>query len=224
MRQERAEQTRRALIAAAGAEFDLRGYAGTSLARISAAAGVTMGALTFHFPSKDNLADAVQSAGAATTRAALHRLDAQPVTALQSVIDLTHALAQLLAETVSVRAASRLSRERPGTSVPWRSAWLPALQDALARADAEHGPHAGLKDLETLVVYLVSGAEEVVRTGGHSAGVRDQLTRIWAVALSGTAAPAAPGTLVPAGSDAQPAGAPGPQVLQTGRAGTGGGA
>ncbi|MEU9115954.1 TetR family transcriptional regulator [Streptomyces sp. NPDC048483] len=202
MRQERAEQTRRALIAAAGAEFDRHGYAGTSLARISATAGVTMGALTFHFPSKAGLADAVQAAGAATTRAALCRLAAQPVPALQSVIDLTHALAQLLAETVGVRAASRLSRERPGTCVTWRSLWLPALQDALARADAEHGPHAGLKDLETLVVYLVSGAEEVIRAGGQSAGVRDQLTRIWAVALAGTPAPAARSALTPAGSGA----------------------
>ncbi|MBO0513797.1 TetR family transcriptional regulator, partial [Streptomyces beijiangensis] len=67
-RQERAEQTRRRLIEAAAAEFAAHGYAGTSLLGIVTSAGVTMGALTFHFPSKSAVADAVQEAGAAATR------------------------------------------------------------------------------------------------------------------------------------------------------------
>src|SRR3989337_2793252 len=48
--QERAERTRQRLLQGAAAEFSLYGYGGTSLQRISKAAGVTMGALTFHFP------------------------------------------------------------------------------------------------------------------------------------------------------------------------------
>ncbi|MFF1793793.1 TetR family transcriptional regulator [Kitasatospora sp. NPDC058263] len=71
MKQERAQHTRRALLRAAAGEFDQHGYAGTSLSRVSRAAGVTMGALTFHFPTKASLADAVRADAVELTRAAL---------------------------------------------------------------------------------------------------------------------------------------------------------
>ncbi|MGV9266406.1 TetR family transcriptional regulator [Kitasatospora sp. NPDC003701] len=71
MKQERAQHTRRALLRAAAGEFDRHGYAGTSLSRVSRAAGVTMGALTFHFPTKASLADAVRADAVELTRAAV---------------------------------------------------------------------------------------------------------------------------------------------------------
>lgn len=70
-RQERAERTRRAVLAAAAREFADHGFAGTSLSRICGAAGVTMGAVTFHFATKAELADAVQEWGVELTCAAL---------------------------------------------------------------------------------------------------------------------------------------------------------
>lgn len=51
-------ETRRAILAAAGAEFAARGYAGSGLGAITARAGMTKGALFHHFPDKRNLAAA----------------------------------------------------------------------------------------------------------------------------------------------------------------------
>ncbi len=51
-KQERAERTRRALIKSAAAVFEEYGYAQARLALISTGAGVSTGALHFHFENK----------------------------------------------------------------------------------------------------------------------------------------------------------------------------
>jgi AcrR family transcriptional regulator len=56
---EQREQTTRALVAHARELFAERGYAHTSVAEISAAAGVTKGALFHHFSGKEDLSRAV---------------------------------------------------------------------------------------------------------------------------------------------------------------------
>lgn len=61
--QQRAERTRRRIVAAAAEEFAETGYPSATLHRIARGAGVTMGALTFHFPTKAALAQAVRQAG-----------------------------------------------------------------------------------------------------------------------------------------------------------------
>lgn len=58
-RQERAVRTRRAILEAAAAVFDERGYEAATIADILARAGVTKGALYFHFCSKQELAQGV---------------------------------------------------------------------------------------------------------------------------------------------------------------------
>ncbi|MFJ4092281.1 TetR family transcriptional regulator [Kitasatospora sp. NPDC089913] len=183
MRQERARQTRRALLCAAATEFDLYGYEGTSLARISRSAGVTLGALTFHFASKAALADAVRAEGAALTgdgRA--------PDPGAGGLIDL---LARLLDEEPSVRAAARLSWERPESAGNWYTAWGPELRDRLARersaVPAGVAPVLDEVDLETLAHCLVAGSAVLRRGivplggGGPAAPeeIRRRLRRLW---------------------------------------------
>ena len=58
-RQARAESTRLALITAAARRFAVAGYEGTSLRHVLQDAGLTKGALYFHFADKQALADAV---------------------------------------------------------------------------------------------------------------------------------------------------------------------
>jgi len=57
--QERAERTRAAILDAAAAVFDDRGYAGATLSDIIAVANVTKGAMYFHFSSKEKIAHAI---------------------------------------------------------------------------------------------------------------------------------------------------------------------
>ena len=63
MTQQRAIKTRAALLAAAAHEFPDRGYAGASVTSILANSTSTKGALYFHFPSKEALAEAVLEDG-----------------------------------------------------------------------------------------------------------------------------------------------------------------
>ncbi|WP_159062215.1 TetR family transcriptional regulator, partial [Streptomyces caniscabiei] len=63
-KQERAVRTRENLIRSAAEVFDREGYAVASITTISARAGVSNGALHFHFASKAALAEAVAEAAA----------------------------------------------------------------------------------------------------------------------------------------------------------------
>ncbi|MGW4272013.1 TetR family transcriptional regulator [Streptomyces seoulensis] len=193
VKQERALRTREALVKAAASEFDRAGYDGTSLSRISASVGVSIGAVTFHFTTKSELADAVQQAGRSVTRTAVEDVLAESRSALRAVVDLTLTLARLMEREPSVRAAIRLSRERPH-AVPWSEVWLPAVRELLDEAHETGQLRASAlpSDLATLVEYLTSGAEAYLRgrVGSDVAfeSAVAQLRRLWHVAIAGVAA------------------------------------
>lgn len=57
------------ILDAARALFNLRGYAATSLTEIAASIGISQGNLTYHFPSKSDLAVRIQAEAQAVARA-----------------------------------------------------------------------------------------------------------------------------------------------------------
>ncbi|MFC8349692.1 ScbR family autoregulator-binding transcription factor [Streptomyces sp. NPDC057280] len=59
VKQDRAIRTRHAILTAAAKVFEERGYQAATISEILAVAGVTKGALYFHFPSKEHLAEGV---------------------------------------------------------------------------------------------------------------------------------------------------------------------
>ncbi|WP_328537748.1 TetR/AcrR family transcriptional regulator [Streptomyces sp. NBC_00344] len=186
MKQERAARTRRVLVRAAAEELDRNGYEGTSLVRICRTAEVSMGALTFHFSTKSQVADEVQAQGRAATCGLVAQVVAAQGPALRSVMELTVGLAGLLDRDVTVRSAARLSRERPGEAADWGSAWLPVVRELLERAgrDGELQPATRPRTLEALVAYLMAGAEAHIRAcaDGTESALPDagaQLEQIW---------------------------------------------
>ncbi|MFF4170139.1 TetR family transcriptional regulator [Streptomyces sp. NPDC001744] len=150
-KQERGGRTRALLIQAAGQEFALRGYAGTSLTRISRAAMATIGALTFHFPAKNELAEAVCERGCALTRAAVAREVREARSPAEGIAGITEVLAVLLEEEDVVRAAARLSRELP-VEHDWRDSWAPAVHSLLSAAHRDGELRE--EDLETVGVFV----------------------------------------------------------------------
>ncbi|MEU7553018.1 TetR/AcrR family transcriptional regulator [Streptomyces sp. NPDC044571] len=189
VKQERAVRTREALVQAAAAAFDCAGYEATTLARVSNAAGISIGALTFHFRSKDELADAVQARGESALRAAADRVAVCEEVPLQSMVALTIEIARLLEEEPPVRAAARLARERVDGAAAWCPLWLPILDRLLARAaPSELRPDADHETVLALVAYLVTGAETYARSRAKSPedqgdSAEQQLTRIWHLVL-----------------------------------------
>ncbi|MCB5180964.1 TetR/AcrR family transcriptional regulator [Streptomyces antimicrobicus] len=193
IKQERAGRTRALLIQAAGEEFAHRGYAGTSLTRISRAAMATIGALTFHFPAKNELAEAVCERGSELTREAVDRIAAAPHSPAAAVAEITQALAELLEREPVVQAAARLSRELP-LKHDWLEAWVPAVRTLLAQAH-RRGELAEEEDQElagALVACVVANLElSVLRAHGAPLGgtwgVRGRLAEVWEVLWYGIA-------------------------------------
>ncbi|KAA0912391.1 MULTISPECIES: ScbR family autoregulator-binding transcription factor [Streptomyces] len=137
-KQERAVRTRHSLICAAAEAFERYGYVQAKLSDISASAGVSPGALHFHFKSKAAMAATVEaSAGAALRREA--QLAQRPgVNALQRLTDTSHALAGRLRGDVVARAGYKLSNEAPrGAGPTLHQEWQGCVRRLLAQAFEE---------------------------------------------------------------------------------------
>ncbi|MWA08075.1 TetR/AcrR family transcriptional regulator [Streptomyces sp. BA2] len=195
--QQRALRTRRALVRAAAEQIDRHGYDGASLQRVSRGAGISMGALTFHFPTKDKLADALQERGRSMTQAAVRQALAVPASPLRRARALVLALARLLEKDTEVRAAARLARERSSTEADWTANWLPHLRELLDQAHAD-GQLRAEADPETVTVmagYLIAGVDAHLRHLAHTPApdaphtdAVGQLARVWDLILHGVCA------------------------------------
>ncbi|WP_331761672.1 ScbR family autoregulator-binding transcription factor [Streptomyces sp. NBC_01546] len=105
-RQERAIRTKLAILNAAAAVFDERGYEAATIGEVLTRAGVTKGALYFHFPSKQALAEGVleqQFAGVTIPPSA---------SKLQTLVDTGLVLAYQMRRDPMVSAVARLSLEQ----------------------------------------------------------------------------------------------------------------
>ncbi|MFB8773973.1 ScbR family autoregulator-binding transcription factor [Streptomyces broussonetiae] len=114
-RQERAVRTRRAVLEAAAAVFAEHGYTAATVADILRTAGVTKGALYFHFDSKESLARGVLEV---QTDQVLPPRDIK----LQEVVDLAMTVAHRLRDDPLLRAGARLSADPAGRR-QYGSAW-----------------------------------------------------------------------------------------------------
>ena len=138
VKQERAVRTRRALIRAGAEAFATEGFVTASLTAISRRAGVSTGALHFHFESKKALARAVEHEAAQ----AVGRITREAVEldggALESVMTATHALMGRIADDLVVRAGFALSDDLdPGEEVSARQKWQRWIEETVQRAERD---------------------------------------------------------------------------------------
>jgi AcrR family transcriptional regulator len=112
LKQQRAIQTRRTVLDAAARVFAANGYLATSLSQILAEAGVTKGALYFHFASKEDLARAVVLEQFAPVEDPDATELPSGAEALQAAIDLTHQIARSLMDDPMMQASIRLVIEQ----------------------------------------------------------------------------------------------------------------
>ncbi|MFI5661881.1 ScbR family autoregulator-binding transcription factor [Streptomyces sp. NPDC051684] len=186
-KQERALRTRTALIASAAEGFAHEGFAVASLTDISRRAGVSNGALHFHFASKADLAAAVEEE--ASRRLALLtrevRDDGREVAALQDLVDVTHALADALRRDEVLRGGFSLAMEPTyvdGRDL--RAQWRQWVDDVLERAHeaGELVTTVRPKDVGIVVTSATVGME--VLGARHPEWLsRQTLTRFWRLLL-----------------------------------------
>jgi AcrR family transcriptional regulator len=187
-RGERATRTREAIIDAAAEVFDRNGYPGAGLAEILRTAGVTKGALYFHFASKEQLARAIIDQQFASGPA----VDTAPPagTAVQALIDLTYTFARQLVEQVRVRAAIRLVIEHASFTAPLPDPyleWIRMVRGLLERArDAgELRPDVDPGALAQLVVGAFTGVQLTSEVLAGRRDLPERLADLWQALLPG---------------------------------------
>lgn len=202
-RQERAVRTRHALIRSAAELFERHGYVQARLTEISSGAGVSPGALHFHFENKAAVADAVEHAASRALHRASRHVLGSGASALQQLTDHTHVFARMIREDVVVRAGYRLNRDPARPSGPdLRQEWHSCVHGILARA-ADEGALRGAASRQAVAATVVAAT-----TGLESLGKRNErwlsrggLTRFWEVMLPAIAAPHALESVDPAGTE-----------------------
>ncbi|MER7779662.1 ScbR family autoregulator-binding transcription factor [Streptomyces sp. NPDC096191] len=163
VKQDRAIRTRKNILEAAARVFEERGYQAATIAEILGAAGVTKGALYFHFESKEQLAQGV-----------LHEQDQRFVTPdrackLQELADVVLLHAYRLQSDPMVRAGVRLTMDqhaegldRSGPFLRWSQVCRGLLEEA--RDQSELLPHVVPSVTADVVVGTFAGVQSMSQT------------------------------------------------------------
>ncbi|MEU0743921.1 ScbR family autoregulator-binding transcription factor [Streptomyces sp. NPDC006134] len=162
VKQERAVRTRKLLVQAAATVFAEEGYAPSSLTTISKRAGVSNGALHFHFENKKALARAVEDAAAEAVSGLVRPEGRAGTSALQALVDATHGLAGSLLDDIVVRAGFDLGLERVlGGEARLLRTWHEWVKETLRRAEAEGhlAPGVSQDDAAAAIVAVTVGFE-----------------------------------------------------------------
>lgn len=205
-KQVRAVRTREALLQAAAEAFAVDGYALASLPAISKRAGVSTGALHFHFASKDSLAKEVEAVATMSVERLVERCRASADTLLQLLVDATLDLMTAIGADTVLRAGfelggdpSRKKGEGPGH---WWSDWVHAVlrdaRDAGELADGVSPEGAAAAVVATTVGFGMLNA------GGRLRLSPELVEQFWALVLPGLAASSSGLSVRPGGMAAGP--------------------
>ena len=183
-RQQRAEESRRKLLMAAAEVFDERGFALATLAEIHNRAGLTKGALYFHFSSKEDLAMAV----VAEEGTWFQEVDVSGPP-MQVVIDLSHGFARALLQDVRIRASTRLVLEHTyvGPDGASHRAWAERLAELMAQAQqvGDFRPELDPGAVAELIVGSFFGIQTLSQLFTNRADLEARVTLMWQAMLPG---------------------------------------
>ncbi|MEV0303134.1 ScbR family autoregulator-binding transcription factor [Streptomyces prasinus] len=158
VKQERAVRTRKAILTAAAKIFEERGYRATTISDILSSAGVTKGALYFHFSSKEELAQGI-----------LHGQDQwlsipDRACKIQQIADTVLLHAYRLQHEPMVRAGVRLSLDQQAEEVDRRGPfthWGEIVGELLEKAQAQGEllPHVSTAETADVLVGSFAGVQ-----------------------------------------------------------------
>jgi AcrR family transcriptional regulator len=186
--QARAVRTRRTILEAAAAVFDELGYEGASTTEILARSGLTRGALYFHFPSKEAIADAVVDAQSEALVPPRNKVR------LQATIDLTMGFAQRLRTDVVLRAAVRLSMEQATYKTPTAAAYRGPADVILglltqAQESGELLPTVDPGEVTQLIVGSFTGIQLLSQVYEDRRDLPGRIAALWKYLLPSLAIP-----------------------------------
>jgi AcrR family transcriptional regulator len=188
-RQQRAVATRAAIIEAAAGEFDERGYTGASMDAVAERAGLTKGALYFHFTSKADLAGAVIARQHEVSRRYSEAAAARGASPLEVLMWISQGLASQMIHEVVVSAGIRLSTEAATSDVarqdPYAD-WISVVTE-LVRAGVDAGEVDPAWDpalVGRVAIPAYTGVQTVSDVLADRADLYDRLRELWTVLLA----------------------------------------
>ncbi|MER8000394.1 ScbR family autoregulator-binding transcription factor [Streptomyces sp. NPDC095613] len=176
--QERAVRTREALLRAAAEVFDEVGYPAASITKIIDRAGVTTGAVYFHFRSKEGLARAVIREQAADLDFPAGEVG------LQRLVDLTMYLADQLRHNVLLRAGVRLAVDQSGLGPQEYSIyewWADRFgrELAAARGNGELAENVDEQAFATMLVATFTGTQVMSQVASGRSDLPLRVATMW---------------------------------------------
>ncbi|WP_165350339.1 ScbR family autoregulator-binding transcription factor [Xylanimonas protaetiae] len=193
--QARAIATRKGIVDAAASVFVRHGYAGASISEIADEAGITKGAVYFHFRSKELLARAVVDAQDELATQVRERSVAGSPSAVAMLVAMVRELGVLMRDDVVARASMRLAVEVPTGELEdvggTYEAWIGPTEHVIGQAVAEGDLRAGL-DAAALARFLVAaftGMQTVSVATSQLEDLMPRLREMWAIVLPGIVAP-----------------------------------
>ncbi|HWM38024.1 MAG TPA: ScbR family autoregulator-binding transcription factor [Streptomyces sp.] len=181
--------TRRRILEAAAAVFEKEGYQAATVTEIIDRAGVTKGALYFHFPSKEDLVDGIFDSQD-------FRVSVPPQTVkLQELIDTVRVCAYRLHTETLVRAGFRLAldarRRSPLAGVSPFKEWTADMQRTLRAAESQGEllPHIEPAKTARLCVSAFVGLQLMAENTEENEDIPEQLAVLLCHLLSSIAVP-----------------------------------
>lgn len=132
-------RTRAAIVAEAARQFEARGYLGATMRNIADELGVTVGALFFHFRTKESIATELLGRFYERWAALAAEARSAPGSRLEALVRMSVAVAEMYRDDTEVAAAVRLVRDRAVISedlpAPYLG-WIATATEFVAGAQA----------------------------------------------------------------------------------------
>ncbi|EOM74737.1 ScbR family autoregulator-binding transcription factor [Rhodococcus rhodnii] len=186
--QARGKFTRAQIVRAAAAMFDNRGYDGASLSDVVDEAGITKGALYFHFKSKSELASVVIDAQRRISMAALDQIvEEHEISPIGQIVMMSQELGRQIRWEPIVRAGIRLTLELSATSGPQEpyDDWLERCTELLGAAERIGQLVPGIDHARTarFVIGAYTGVQLVSNVYTGRTDLEGRIDDMWAIVL-----------------------------------------
>jgi AcrR family transcriptional regulator len=188
-RQQRAVATRAAILEAAAHEFDEHGYVGASMDAVAERAGLTKGALYFHFGSKRDLAGAVIAQQHEVSRRYGEAASTRATSPLEAMMWMSQGLATQMVSEVVVSAGIRLSTEaataevaRQNPYTDWMAAVAELMRQGVAAGEVDDAWDPAM--LGRVIIPAYTGVQTVSDVLADRADLFERLRDLWTVLLA----------------------------------------
>ena len=178
--QQRALDTRRNALRGAAVVIDRRGYEAATIAEMVQESGVTKGALYFHFPSKEAIAEAI-IAEQGEWLGHHHDEDSPPV---QTIVDISYAFVAAVMDDPLMRASIRMTIDRAADQDSIERGyrvWIAAVETLLLRARVAGtlNPAVRVKECAYTITSAMTGLQLTSEALTGRTDLADRVEAFW---------------------------------------------